>query len=70
VAETFSISRHHLVKVVHKLGRSSYLQTQRGVGGRFTLTRPPDTIRVGDINRLGEESEAVMDCMDKSGFPC
>lgn len=70
VAETFGISRHHLVKVVHDLGRSGYLQTQRGVGGGFTLARPPDKIRVGDIVRLGEESEAVIDCMDKPGSPC
>lgn len=70
VAETFSISRHHLVKVVHDLGRSGYLQTQRGVGGGFTLARLPDKIRVGDIVRLGEESEAVIDCMDQPGFPC
>ena len=70
VAETFNISRHHLVKVVHDLGRSGYLRTQRGVSGGFTLARPPDKIRVGDIVRLGEESEAVIDCMDKPGFPC
>ena len=70
VAETFDISRHHLVKVVHDLGRSGYLQTQRGVGGGFTLGRAPDKIRVGDIVRLGEESEAVIDCTDKPGSPC
>src|SRR5690242_5979152 len=70
VAETFSISRHHLVKVVHDLGRNGYLQTQRGVGGGFTLARPPDEIRVGDIVRLGEESEAVIDCSNKPGIPC
>src|SRR5574338_291469 len=70
VAETYGISRHHLVKVVHDLGRSGYLQTRRGVGGGFTLARPPDQIRVGDIVRLGEESEAVIDCTDKPGFPC
>lgn len=70
VAETFGISRHHLVKVVHDLGRSGYLQTQRGVGGGFTLGRAPVKIRVGDIVRLGEESDAVIDCTDKAGFPC
>lgn len=70
VAETFGISRHHLVKIVHDLGRNGYLQTQRGVGGGFTLARPPEKIRVGDIVRLGEESEAVIDCMDKPGSPC
>lgn len=70
VAGTFGISRHHLVKVVHDLGRSGYLQTQRGLGGGFTLARPPEEIRLGDIVRLGEESETVIACLDKLDQPC
>ena len=70
VAETFGISRHHLVKVVHDLGRTGYLQTQRGIGGGFTLGRAPEEIRLGDIVRLGEETETVIDCMDKPNHPC
>ena len=70
VAETFSISRHHLVKIVHDLGRNGYLQTQRGIGGGFTLGRAPNEIRVGDIVRLGEETETVIDCTDRPNFPC
>lgn len=70
VAETFGISRHHLVKVVHDLGRGGYLETRRGVGGGFTLARPPGEIRLGDIVRLGEESETVIDCRDRSNRTC
>lgn len=70
VAQTFGISRHHLVKVVHDLGRNGYLQTHRGIGGGFTLGQAPEEIRVGDIVRLGEETETVIDCMDKPDFPC
>ncbi|MFO1515081.1 MAG: Rrf2 family transcriptional regulator [Verrucomicrobiota bacterium] len=66
----FGISRHHLVKVVHDLGRNGYLQTQRGIGGGFTLGREPEKIRLGDIVRLGEETEKVINCMDKPGKPC
>src|SRR5262245_60588412 len=70
VAETVGISRHHLVKVVHDLGRSGYLTTHRGVGGGFTLARPPENIRLGDIVRLGEETETVIDCMDGEKRRC
>lgn len=70
VAGTFGISRHHLVKVVHDLGRSGYLTTHRGVGGGFTLARPPEDIRLGDIVRLGEESETVIDCVDGGSRCC
>jgi Rrf2 family nitric oxide-sensitive transcriptional repressor len=70
VAETFGISRHHLVKVVHDLGRGGYLETRRGVGGGFTLARPPEDIRLGDIVRFGEESEVVIDCMERGNRAC
>lgn len=70
VAATFGISCHHLVKVVHDLGRQGYLQTHRGVGGGFTLALPPHAIRLGDIVRLGEESEVVIECRDAGTTPC
>lgn len=70
VAGTFGISRHHLVKVVHDLGRNGYLETRRGIGGGFTLGRPAEEIRLGDVIRLGEESETVIDCLNYQDGPC
>jgi Rrf2 family nitric oxide-sensitive transcriptional repressor len=70
VAKAYDISRHHLVKVVHDLGRSGYLETHRGIGGGFTLGRPPEKIRLGDIVRLGEETETVFECTDKQDRTC
>jgi Rrf2 family nitric oxide-sensitive transcriptional repressor len=70
VARAFGISRHHLVKIVHDLGRHGYLATRRGIGGGFTLALPPQEIRVGDILRLGEESESVIECKDRREGPC
>lgn len=63
VARTFDISRNHLVKAVHDLGRNGYLATRRGVGGGFTLALEPHLIRLGDVIRLGEE-ETVIQCTD------
>lgn len=70
VAESFGISRHHLVKIVHDLGRNGYLATRRGIGGGFTLALPPEKIRLGDVVRLGEESETVIDCKDRQNRFC
>ncbi len=70
VAATYGISRHHLVKVVHDLGRSGHLRTQRGAGGGFTLASPAPRIRLGDIVRLGEETETVIACTEGAGQPC
>jgi len=70
VAEAFKISRHHLVKIVYELGRRGYLKTHRGIGGGFTLAIDPKLIQLGDIVRWGEESEAVIGCMDKMNRKC
>ena len=64
VAETFGVSRHHLVKVVHELGSCGYLETLRGIGGGFRLGRAPEDIVLGDLIRLGEDSATVIDCRE------
>lgn len=70
VADAFGISRNHLVKVVHALGKNGYLATRRGIGGGFALALPPEEIRVGDIVRLGERTETVIDCVDSRARIC
>lgn len=70
VASTYGISRHHLVKIVHDLGRNAYLETRQGAGGGFTLARPAKEIILGEVVRLGEETETVIDCSDKQGCAC
>ena len=70
VAATYGISRHHLVKIVHDLGRSGYLETRQGTGGGFTLAMPAEEIVLGEIVRQGEETVTVIDCLDKRGCAC
>jgi Rrf2 family transcriptional regulator, nitric oxide-sensitive transcriptional repressor len=70
VAAAFGISRNHLVKVVQALGQNGFLATRRGVGGGFTLGMSPDRIRLGDVVRLTESGERVIDCVDKREAPC
>jgi len=70
VAGDFDISRHHLVKVVHALGRAGFLATHRGVGGGFTLARSSAKIGLGDVVRLTETDESVINCKDRRNRPC
>ncbi len=70
VATAFGISGNHLIKVVHELGKHGFLQTIRGAGGGFVLARPPGEIVLGTLVRLGEKSEAVIDCKDRLDKVC
>ena len=68
IAESFDISKTHLMKVVNRLGQQGYLDTIRGKGGGIRLARPPAEIRVGAVVRETEEDLAVMGCLAKTGF--
>lgn len=70
VARTYGISKHLLVKIVHDLSRSGYLNTQRGIGGGFTLAMQSEKISISDIVHLGEGTDQVFSCKDKSGNVC
>jgi Rrf2 family transcriptional regulator, nitric oxide-sensitive transcriptional repressor len=68
IAEHFEISRSHLMKVVHDLGRLGYIETVQGKNGGFRLMRKPSQINVGTVVRDTEEELAVIGCLQQKGF--
>ena len=70
IAEEFGISRNHLAKVVRDLGSSGFITTQRGVGGGFSLARPPQAITLGEVVRALEEESALVECFRQDGGDC
>lgn len=68
IAKHFGISRSHLVKVVHELGRKGYLETVRGKNGGFRLMRKPDQINIGTVVRDSEESLEVIGCLEQQDY--
>ncbi|MGQ0553073.1 MAG: RrF2 family transcriptional regulator [Planctomycetota bacterium] len=65
IAEAFSISREHLVKVVQKLARLGYVSTRAGRGGGMSLACDPAKLRVSEVVAAFEGRQQVLECLLK-----
>lgn len=70
VARIHNLSRPHIMKVVHELGKAGYLETLRGRGGGFRLARPAHEIIVGDVVRITEGPLDVVECFNREKNTC
>ncbi len=70
IAKAYDISEHHLVKVVHQLGREGFLVNTRGRGGGLQLARPAREIVVGRVVRLMERGDVPAECFLAEGNRC
>jgi len=70
IAAAFDISENHLVKVVHFLGKSGWIQTLRGKGGGIQLAMRPDMINVGRVVRDTEGAALPAECFLPEGNQC
>lgn len=69
IAQSYGISRNHLMKVVQTLGRTSFVTTTRGRGGGLSLGRKPEAIRLGNVLRH-TEGHAVVECLGNGPSTC
>ena len=70
IAQSYGISKAHLMKVVHQLGLNGYVETVRGRGGGLRLARRPEEITVGEVIRSTEENMALVECFDPESSQC
>ena len=70
IAQSYGISRNHLVKVVHNLATQGYINTSRGRGGGITLARPATEINIGDVVRHTEVNFHLVECFDRERNTC
>ncbi|SUA44439.1 Rrf2 family transcriptional regulator [Neisseria sp. Dent CA1/247] len=62
IADTYGISKSHLMKVVTSLVKGGFLDSIRGKGGGLRLARPADQINIGTVVRHLEPMQLV-ECM-------
>lgn len=67
IADRFSVSRNHLVKVVHFMAQQGWVSTSRGKGGGLRLAQAADRYRLGDLIRQLEQQGPLIDCREP---PC
>ena len=70
LAQEFALSRNHLTKIMTALAQDGIVITQRGSGGGAKLARAPGDIRLGEIVRILETGQPLVECFSASGGDC
>lgn len=70
IADFYSISRNHLVKVVHHLAQEDFIHTTRGKHGGMCLAREASLIPIGEVVRRMEPNFDIVECFSNSNQPC
>ena len=68
IAESFDISKQHLMKVANNLSRKGYLDTVRGRGGGIRLRRKPRDVNIGRVVRETEDKLDVIGCLGRRDY--
>lgn len=70
LASEFALSRHHLTKIMAALAQAGIVATRRGGGGGAVLAKPANQIRLGEVVRLLETGQPLVECFQTSGGAC
>lgn len=70
IAEAYDISKNHLMKVIHELGKMGVIETIRGRNGGIRLAQPPASISIGAVVRKTEDDFHLVECFNPEGNNC
>jgi Rrf2 family transcriptional regulator, nitric oxide-sensitive transcriptional repressor len=70
IADHFHVSRHHMAKVLRELAAAGYVEGIRGAQGGVRLARDPRDIRIGDVVRVLDKEQALVDCFREGWNDC
>ena len=65
-AESFAISRNHLMKIASLLQHHGVLNATRGKGGGLQLAKPANSLRLGDLVQTLEPDMALAECLGEN----
>jgi Rrf2 family transcriptional regulator, nitric oxide-sensitive transcriptional repressor len=65
IAESYQISKNHLMKIVQELNIRGYLLATRGKNGGLRLNRSPADINVGELVREVEDATKMAECFGR-----
>lgn len=64
IAQAYDISKSHLTKIIHQLGKLGYIESMRGKGGGIRLAKDPSEINIGQLIRHTESDFGILECLD------
>ncbi|WP_040225301.1 RrF2 family transcriptional regulator [Bhargavaea cecembensis] len=70
ISDAYGISKNHLMKVTHELGKMGYVETIRGRGGGVKLAVPPEEINIGAVVRQTEDDFNIVECFSSTANQC
>lgn len=70
LAAEFGLSRNHLTKIIQQLVRGGIVKTRRGGGGGAVLCKDPASVRLGDLVRLLEQGQSLVECFAPNDNTC
>jgi len=70
ITDHYSVSRNHMVKVVHNLGTHGFIQTVRGKSGGMRLAKNPEEINIADVVSLTEPHMNIQECFSRETNTC
>jgi len=70
VADSYGVSKNHLMKVTHQLGVGGYIETVRGRHGGLRLAKAAKEIGLGDVVRYTEPDFAIVMCLEPVDADC
>ena len=70
IADSYGISKSHLMKVVHQRGLAGLVETIRGRSGGLRLGKEPADINIGAVVRRTEPDFMMVECFDRKINEC